>query len=355
MRKTIVRCCCIVALTAAISTASVADRDPARRYKLVNLDAATGMTGISPVAINDDGIVALRAFENGSVVSALYESKSGQIVQRFPQGQFINAVSNSGNTAGQSAAGAGWFVVHGVAGTVPFGGGTGSGGMAVNDRGQVAGFIVLPQGFFGSAHAILYSNATGELTDLGTLGGTSSNAFAVNDRGQVAGFSNINPNDSPFFPTQHAFRYEDGVMQDLGTLGGDSSNAFAIDKKGRVAGFAQAVPGRFAPRHGFLFDEDGMHDLGTLPGRSDSEASAMNDHGDVVGNSSFGGLNTAHAVLFRKGQVIDLNDDVAPPPDGFILQNATGINDRGAIIGMSRGPNFALRAFLLLPVEGDED
>ena len=34
----------------------------------------------------------------------------------------------------------------------------------------------------------------------------------------------------------------------------------------------------------------------------------MNNHAEVVGHSSFGALNTAHAVLFSKGEVIDLND-----------------------------------------------
>ena len=59
-----------------------------------------------------------------------------------------------------------------------------------------------------------------------------------------------------------------------------------------------------------------MHDLGTLGERSSSEARAMNNHAEVVGHSSFGALNTAHAVLFSKGEVIDLND-LAPYGDGF--------------------------------------
>ena len=69
-----------------------------------------------------------------------------------------------------------------------------------------------------------------------------------------------------------------------------------------------------------------MHDLGTLGERSSSEARAMNNHAEVVGHSSFGALNTAHAVLFSKGEVIDLND-LAPTATAS-HQEATGAKRR---------------------------
>jgi probable HAF family extracellular repeat protein len=339
-------------LTAAFSAAAVAN--PARRYQLVNLDAAVGEQGVSPIAINNEGVVALRASSNGQIISLLYDSRIGQVVQRFPpENGVINAISKNGNTVGQGGfATIGWFVVGGVPGTVPFPGGTGSGALAVNNRGQVAGFINLPSGFFGSSHAVVYSTQNGELADLGTLGGNSSIAFAINERGQTTGWANVA--GSPFDQPQHAFRFDGRVMEDLGTLGGDSSIGFAIDAQGRVAGFADAAAGRHPPRHAFLFDRDGMHDLGTLPGRRSSEARAMNNHGDAVGQSSFfGDLNSAHAVLFSRGGVVDLND-VAPDGEGFVHQTAAGINDSGAIIGQSMDSNFQFRAFLLLPLDDEE-
>jgi len=336
----------IVALVAAISAAAAAD--PARQYHLVDLDAAIGLRG-TPVAINNDGIVAFVSREGFSL---LYDSNSGQVVQPPPiQQAGIAAITNNNNTAGTNGR-TGWFVVDGVGGTVPFGGGTGSGALAVSDNGLVAGFINLPGGAFGlgKEHGVIYSPKTQQLTDLGTFGGDSSFARAVNDRGQVAGgaqFPGPRLFDNPF----HAFRFFDGVMEDLGTLGGANSDAFAIDAHGRVAGAAD-LPGPFfdQPRHAFLFDKDGMHDLGTLPEAAfRSEARAMNDAGDAVGQSCCVGI-VPHAVLFSGGEVIDLND-LAPATDGFVHDSASGINDHGAIVGTSVAPDFTRRSFLMLPVD----
>src|SRR5919199_434248 len=109
----------VIAFAATFSAASWAH--PTRRYQLVNLDAAVGLQ-TTPSAINNAGVVALRAFENGRVVSLLYDSKSGQVIQRFPvENGLINAISDNGNVAGQGSFRIiGWFVVDGVAGTLPF-------------------------------------------------------------------------------------------------------------------------------------------------------------------------------------------------------------------------------------------
>jgi|GraSoiStandDraft_4_1057263.scaffolds.fasta_scaffold265852_1 probable HAF family extracellular repeat protein len=340
----------IVAIALTLSVASAANA--ARRYRLVNLDASIGEQ-VNPFAINDDGLVALRAFENGRIVSMLYDSRTGAVQRLAPDQSAISALSNNGNSAGQGGfSTVGWFIVDGVSGTVPFPGGTGSGALGVNNQGQVVGINNFAGGFFGFSHAVVYSAKTGELTDLGTLGGTSSFARAINQRGVVAGSADV-PGGSLFNPIQHAFRWDGGAMEDLGTLGGSSSIAFAIDAQGRIAGFADVQPGRFPPRHAFLFDRDGMHDLGTLPGRNFSEAMAMNDHGEAVGQSYLDALNNSHAVLFSKGAVIDLND-LAAYDDGFVHQTSAGINNAGAIVGASFNPaTFQFRSFLLLPIEDE--
>jgi probable HAF family extracellular repeat protein len=333
-------------LLSVIALSAAASAHQPRRYRVVDLGQAT------PVSINDRGFIAVRTFADGQVLSAVFDVRAGQVVQRFPADDaFITAVSNGGNTAGVTASGApAWFVVHGVRGTLPLDGGVRNGALGVNDGGDVVGFISFPIEPFGAEHAISFSTKSAQLTDLGTLGGSSSIAFAVNERGQITGWANVP--GSPFREPQHAFLYDRGQMVDLGTLGGNNSFGLAIDSAGRVAGFSDFdFSSRFPPRRAFLHDRNGMHDLGTLPGRTSSEAHALNDRGDVVGHSSFGALNTAHAFLFSGGEMVDLNN-VAVLADGFVLQQAVGINNHGVIIGMAQNPNtFENRGFALVPDE----
>src|SRR5919197_900965 len=70
---------------------------------------------------------------------------------------------------------------------------------------------------------------------------------------------------------------------DLGTLGGDLSRAVAINDHGQVTGDSRNAAG---DRHAFLWTQaGGMIDLGTLGGDS-SFGVAINDLGQVVGSSA---------------------------------------------------------------------
>ena len=71
-------------------------------------------------------------------------------------------------------------------------------------------------------------------------------------------------------------------MRDLGTLGGRDSSATAMNDLGEVAGNSSVSSG---VSHAFLWDGATMRDLGTLGGAT-SQAWDMNEAGYVVGNSS---------------------------------------------------------------------
>ena len=71
-------------------------------------------------------------------------------------------------------------------------------------------------------------------------------------------------------------------MRDLGTLGGTFSNARAINDSGQVIGNSRISTGE---QHAFVWDSvNGMHDVGTLRGIF-SSAIAINEAGQVIGNS----------------------------------------------------------------------
>src|SRR5207302_10180956 len=110
---------------------------------------------------------------------------------------------------------------------------------------------------------------------------------------------------SPAVPTATA-----GSMTELGTLpGGSGSAAFGVNDRGQVVGCSYT---NFCyPTNGsaFLWTPDvpngttgSMIDLGTLPGASGSEASGINNGGQVVGDA--GANFTARAVLWTTAEPI---------------------------------------------------
>ncbi|MGA3079648.1 MAG: hypothetical protein ABSG56_38990, partial [Bryobacteraceae bacterium] len=119
-------------------------------------------------------------------------------------------------------------------------------------------------------------------------------------------------------------------IQDLGTFpGGTVSQGQALNQCGQVVGYA-----RFANfnAHAFLWTErGGLEDLGAIPPESNfSSAQAINSWGDIVGYSIYNNQGTQHAVLWTHGKLIDLG---ALP--GGPLNQATGINDEGVVVGSS--------------------
>ena len=195
-------------------------------------------------------------------------------------------------------------------------------------------------------HAFLWTpqreNGTaGEMIDLGTLGGEYSAALAV-DGGTVVGYA--------YTPAGafHAFRWESGTMSDLGTLGGDYSRGNAIDGRGRIVGEAY-LPGN-AQAHACLWAGGTGRDLGDL-GDNYSEALAISPDGSrIVGRATVPngtGFLVYHAFLHENGAMVDLNTRL-PPGSGWVLDGASGVNDRGQIVG-SGTLGGQQRGFLLTP------
>ena len=100
---------------------------------------------------------------------------------------------------------------------------------------------------------------------------------------------------------------------DLGTLGGTNSNAVAINDHGQVVGNSELFPGETVS-HSFSWTAaGGMVDLGTLGG-TNSNAVAVNDNGQVAGNSELLPEETvSHAFSWTAaGGMVDLVLSVAP-------------------------------------------
>jgi probable HAF family extracellular repeat protein len=265
-------------------------------------------------------------------------------------------------------------------------GGATSSANAINDLGQVVGSAKTAG---GETRAFFWQSGS-RIRDVGTLGGMSSWANDINNAGQIVGGADIAAR-----ATTHAFLYSTtGGMQDLGTLyGKGSSYATAVDSAGHVVGVSTG-PGTLGLGHAFVTGIGSrMQDLGT--GTSyDSCAHDINDSGWVAGRINVGGdyydvgssqngnpmasLGTLYNVadnvglaMNSAGQIVgyadgyllassraiihdttngfrDLND-LIDPAAGWVLEQATDLNNAGQIVGYGSYGGHT-RAFLLTPI-----
>jgi probable HAF family extracellular repeat protein len=88
-----------------------------------------------------------------------------------------------------------------------------------------------------ASEAVLQATATYQIAKLPSLGGTLSRGMAINDRGIVAGWSNRADG------LRHAALWRDGVITDLLTLGGPSSTVAwpGLNDQGTVVGISQTT------------------------------------------------------------------------------------------------------------------
>ena len=117
------------------------------------------------------------------------------------------------------------------------------------------------------------------------------------------------------------------VMIDLGTLGADYSEATDINERGQIVGYRLTfASGAF---HAFLWQDGVMTDLSGI-----FAAGGINNRGQIVGSSG------GRAVLWQDGEITDLGTL------GGAFSSAFAINDRGQIVGESSTDSGATHVFL---------
>lgn len=270
-----------------------------------------------------------------------------------------------------------------------------AGRLGLNNLGVIASGVVSG----GAYYPVIYEPAIARTTTLGSLGansGFTGVATGINDSGVAIGYSYLDSS------TRHAFIYRNGSMSDLGSLGGYSA-ALAINNFGMAAGFSSETLNGFAravvwqnnsmldisnglesearavndfgqvvgetstPAGGmeaFLWSAGSSQTLGTLPTGRTSQAYSINNIGEIVGTADIvssityetnpitGHVNITtnyhdHAFLYTHGSMIDLNTLISTN-SAWELNYAYGINNSDQIVGwgsLDGGQHF--RSFIL--------
>ncbi len=316
-------------------------------------------------------LLSLLAAPLGALAEPIYS------LTLLPEGFFASAINNAGQVVGTARGGAAVWSDNAVNYFLP-----GAEGLAINNRGEVAGRIgttgflyydgaaqlINTDGarawatgindtrrvsgtvrqFEGAAETRAFVYVDGGLATILAFNGYQDFGNAINNAGQVTGFASL-PGPGDFSdPARTAYIYDFlGTVRSLGTLGGAVSEGNDINDGGQVAGWSRTgVAGEERP---FLFtDGAGMVDLGSLGGSS-GRAFGLNNAGAVVGMSdvSSGAGLDYHAFLYDNGAMVDLNA-LIDPASGWRLVSATDINDQLQILGRAcLGDSVDCRAVLL--------
>jgi probable HAF family extracellular repeat protein len=318
----------LAALAALVSGAGAATSP----YTAIDLGTLGGDFSRA-VAINDDGQVVGDARTAGGARPAFSWTQTGGMVDLGTLGgdsSFATEINDSKQIVGTSTTESGathaffWTQAGGMIDLGTLGGDT-SFPNAVNHLGQVVGVSETATDFV--FHAFSWTQAGGmiDLTPNSSTTPSTTFAVAVNDAGQVAGTDE-----------RHAFLWtQTGGLVDLGTLGGSGSRAFDLNEQGQIAG--DSLTATSADRAFLWTQAGGMINLGTLGGgpglpETESQATSLNDSGQVVGTTGVSGpIDVCGPRAFswtQSGGMIEIHGlDCATRP--------SALNEHGQVVGES--------------------
>ncbi len=195
----------------------------------------------------------------------------------------------------------------------------------------------------------------GQMTALPPFpGGYSSYATGVNNRGQVVGWAENGVHDPTCDPAFQVLQFRaviwqpNGTMQELPPLPGDSTSAAtAINDHGQVVGISGdcgVAVGSVSAKHAVLWQNGVPIDLGNIGGDAWNTPTAINNQGTIVGfaNVAPGTARTFEAFIWSQAGGMKSLGKIA----GDLRSEALGINEKGQIVGLSRGGPFLFRAVL---------
>ncbi|HEX7477187.1 MAG TPA: hypothetical protein VF331_05235 [Polyangiales bacterium] len=290
-------------------------------------------------------LVALSGSASGSASADYRVIDLGGLSGAVSRGNAINNAGESlGNSSSASSALDAWLALHNLQTQVSFfaeADGTlhavpGS-GVALNNRGQVAGIAPLTDACGRSPQrAFLWSVRSGAQTLPPLPGDVESVATAINDAGAVVGYS-VDANS-----THHAVLWINRQPQTLGTP--DGSTAIAINNQLQVLGYLAG--GKKGAGYSFFLwtAANGYQSAPSLTRVGDqySLATALNDHGQILGTSTDTNF-VNHAVLWDSSVgLMDIGQ-----VSGDTSSTPLGLNQQGDVLAVSMAASGSTSHYFL--------
>lgn len=237
----------------------------------------------------------------------------------------IVGVANSADVSGMVHEIHGVIWDHGTVTELPTLGGDYSSASDINNLGQVA---VSSKDASGVVRAAIWENgAYRQLPDLGYGAGLR----AINDHGEVVGWV-VDANGH-----SHAAHWDRHGLHDLGTLGGLESWANDINTDGIIVGQSGWLPGGGGGSHAFVVENGVMYDLNSIPTGTHnfaeiSIARAVNAAGQIVGfGQTIGGYTRGWLADPLKLRLLAPSAAVAPSPTGGLKITCEGATPYGIL------------------------
>jgi hypothetical protein len=211
----------------------------------------------------------------------------------------------------------------------------------VNNRGVIVGRYD-----DGRSEQAFLRDARGRFTTLRIPGARSAWASGINDQGVIVGiYSENTPLVKDPNATTHGFRWDRGRITKIDFPRATQTGAFGINNRGQIVGDYLDPRGSGTGR-GFLWD-NGRFTTIKPPGAVTTTAQSINDRGQIVGTySSDLATGTTRGFLLDRGRYATY---AAP---GALVTIPAGINNRGQISGFTLAPTetdpvAGARGFLL--------
>lgn len=202
--------------------------------------------------------------------------------------------------------------------------------LGINNSGSIVGAATADT---GGIRAVKWDNGNMQYLGYNTFSSFNGTANDINASGQIVGTY-----DNQNFQ-RLGFLWQNGNLTEIGTTA--VTRAYKINASGHVVGETKNSNGDF---RAFLWENGNLTEI-ISPGYQNSVARDLNDSTDIVG---FQWINLTREAFLREDGIIYNLNELSDTSGGWILEEATGINNFGYIIGRGRF-NGQFASFLLKP------